>query len=151
MKPPFTTANKLLTEGSEQSRDKVCAAKHGTMLHVWIGRIGTLLNFDCDEQFKTWISATEDRYLFTNTGCSVQTDHKDFPVRKNASSGHFFLIKDDDEGKLYVLNCFYPFSLYPREALCKISDLLVLVPVVLSSHSVLAGHGYLQHSDAGYL
>lgn len=54
-------------------------AKRRAMLDVSIGWIGILLNFDCDEQFKTRISATRGQYLLTVAERSVQADHNDIP------------------------------------------------------------------------
>lgn len=72
------------------------------MVDFWIEWVATLLHLDCNNLFMTWIPTTGRRYLLTEAGCSVQTDHNDFPVQKNASPGYFFLIHGDGEGKMYV-------------------------------------------------
>lgn len=150
MKTRFTTTNKLLKEGLEQSIEMVWGAKHRIIMDLWIGRIRTLLNSNCDEQLKTWNLATGGQYLLTGAKCSVQTGQKDFPVRKNGSTIYLFLLNGDDEGNFYIRKGFHLFF-YRRKALGQMTDLAVLRPFVFLPRNVLVGHGYLHHTDADYL
>lgn len=85
----------------EQNFELVWAAKRRAVVNVRIGWVPMMLNLDCNDRFRTWIPASERRYLHTRDRRSAQTGRKDIKTRKNASPGYLFLINGDEKVKLY--------------------------------------------------
>lgn len=58
-------------------------------MNVWLRWLGSVLNLDKSEWFRTKNSATEGWYLITGKSCNAQIGHNDMVVKKKASPGYF--------------------------------------------------------------
>ena len=133
-----------------ESKKNVWAARARSLLDTYLGIVLAMMDISERGKYRISIPQSGGRFIVTGKDVGDQIPHNDFHPKENQSHVYFVIVTGFKAATLHVCPGSHLFVFYEKKELQKLARVLKLETIEIPPYSIFIGHGWIQHSGAGW-